>query len=56
MARTERELLVRDSQRAIGKELLQAIRDVKAGRHCDRYQVKTNEVLATRVRTRLSQG
>ena len=56
MARTERELLVRDSKRAIGKELLQAIRDVKAGRHCDCYQVKTNEVLATRVRTRLSQG
>ena len=56
MARTEKDLLVRDSKRAIGKELLQAIRDVKAGRHGDRYQVRANEVLATRARTRLSQG
>ena len=47
---------MRDSKRDIGKELLQAIRDVKAGRHGDCYQVKANEVIATRARTRLSQG
>jgi|GEM_PF-1928957 len=32
MPRPEKELLQRDSKRNIGEELLQAIRDVKAGR------------------------
>ena len=33
MPRREKELLERDTRRDIGDELLQAIRDVKAGRH-----------------------
>ena len=56
MPRSEKELLVRDATRDIGKELLQAIRDVKSGRHGARYQVAANDVVATRVRTGLSQS
>jgi putative transcriptional regulator len=33
MPRSEKELVARDTKRDIGRELLQAIRDVKAGRH-----------------------
>ena len=55
MPRSEKELSARDAKRDIGKELLQAIRDVKAGRHGSRYEVDANEVVATRVRTGLSQ-
>lgn len=56
MPRSEKALLARDAKRDIGKELLQAIRDVKAGRYGDRYEVKANDVVAARLRTRLSQG
>jgi hypothetical protein len=33
MAPTEKELMERDAKRNLGEELLQSIRDVKAGRH-----------------------
>lgn len=56
MPRSEKTLLQRDAKRDIGKELLQAIRDVKAGRHGDRYPIKANDVVAARMRTQLSQG
>ena len=56
MPRREKELLARDATRDIGKELLQAIRDVKSGCHGARYQVAANDVVATRVRTGLSQN
>jgi putative transcriptional regulator len=38
MPRREKELLARDAKRNIGDELLQAIRDVKAGRHGAKYK------------------
>ena len=56
MRRSEKDLRARDTKRDIGKELLQAIRDVKAGRHEARYQVAANEIVTTRVRTGLSQS
>ena len=56
MPRSEKELLARDAKRDIGKELLQAIRDVKAGRHGARYEVESIDVVATRERTGLSQS
>ena len=56
MPLTEQELLERDAQRNIGEELLQAIRDVKAGRHGSVYTVAPNEVAATRLRRGLSQA
>ena len=55
MPRREKELLVRDAKRNIGEELLQAIRDVKAGRFGARYKVKANEIVAARLRSGLSQ-
>jgi putative transcriptional regulator len=56
MPRSEKELSVRDAKRDIDKELLQAIRDVKAGRHGARYEVDSIDVAATRERTGLSQN
>jgi hypothetical protein len=40
MPRREKELLARDAKRDIGKELLQAVRDVKAGWHGAKYEVQ----------------
>ena len=56
MPRREKELLVRDAKRNIGEELLQAIRDVKAGRYGARYKVKANEIVAARLSSGLSQS
>jgi putative transcriptional regulator len=56
MPRHEKELLTRDARRNIGEELLQAIRDVKAGRHGAKYKVEANEIVATRLKTGLSQA
>lgn len=42
--------------RNIGDELLQAIRDVKAGKHGARYQVELNDIVRTRLRSGLSQA
>ena len=55
MPRRENALLARDAKRNIGEELLQAIRDVKAGRHGAKYKVKANEIVAARVKSGLSQ-
>ena len=55
MPRNEIELLDRDAKRNIGEELLEAIRDVKAGRHGATYAVEPNEIVATRVKCGLSQ-
>lgn len=48
MPRREKKLLARDAKRDIGRELLQAIRDVKGGRQGGQYQVKANDVLPAR--------
>jgi putative transcriptional regulator len=56
MPRSEKQLLARDARRDVGKELLQAIRDVKAGRHGASYQVRANDVVAARVKSGLSQA
>jgi len=56
MPQSEKELLARDAKRDVGKELLQAIRDVKAGRHGARYEVESIDVVANRERTGLSQS
>jgi putative transcriptional regulator len=55
MPRREKELLARDARRNIGEELLEAIRDVKAGRHGATYTVEANDIVAARLRTGLSQ-
>lgn len=56
MPRSERQLLTRDAKRNVGKELLQAIRDVKAGRHGAKFRVDANQIVAARLRIGLSQG
>ena len=56
MPRREKELLTRDAKRNIGEELLQAIQDIKAGRHGANYKVEPNEVVAIRLKTGLSQA
>jgi len=56
MRRREKELLARDAKRNIGEDLLQAIRDVKAGRYGAKYRVEPNDVVAVRLRTGLSQS
>lgn len=55
MPLTETELLARDAARNIGDELLQAIRDVKAGNVGAQYSVTPNEIIETRVKCGLSQ-
>lgn len=56
MPRPEKEVLARDAKRDIGRELLQAIREVKAGKYGAKYQVTQNDVVATRLRCGLSQS
>jgi putative transcriptional regulator len=56
MAQREDEILARDAERNIGEELLQAIRDVKAGKHGAKYKVEPNEVVGIRMKTGLSQA
>lgn len=56
MPRPEKELLARDAKRDIGRELLQAIREVKGGKHGAKYQVTPNDVVATRLKCGLSQS
>ena len=46
---------VRDQNRNIGEELLQAIRDVKSGKHGAKYSVEANDVVTARLKSGLSQ-
>jgi putative transcriptional regulator len=55
MPLTEEQLQKRDASRDIGEELLQAIRDVKAGNVGAQYSVKPNEIIETRMKCGLSQ-
>ena len=56
MPMNERELLARDSLRDIGAELLQSIRDVKAGKVGQVNLVKTTSAAEARQRLGLSQS
>lgn len=55
MVLTEEQLMERDAKRNIGDELLQSIRDVKAGRIGAAYMVETTPAAEARTRTGLSQ-
>jgi putative transcriptional regulator len=56
MPRRDKDLLTRDARRNIGDELLQAIRDVKAGRQGARYRIQPNDVVTARLKSGLSQA
>ncbi|MFK3799272.1 helix-turn-helix domain-containing protein [Pseudomonas sp. NPDC088444] len=55
MPLTEKELMERDAKRNIGDELLEAIRDVKAGRHGAVHSIPMTEAAEARSKTGLSQ-
>lgn len=52
---TEEELIKRDSQRNIGEEVLQAIRDLKAGRTGRVFHVAVSEATEARSKLGMSQ-
>lgn len=56
MPRREKQLLARDAKRDVGQELLQAIRDVKAGRYGAKYKIQANDVVTARLKSGLSQA
>ena len=51
---TEKQLIARDSKRDIGAELLQAAREIKAGKAARVHHVKVPEIVEVRTRTGLS--
>jgi putative transcriptional regulator len=53
---TKKSVLDRDAKRNIGGELLQAIKDVKAGKYGAKYQVEANDIVKARMKCGLSQS
>ena len=56
MPMTEKELLERDAKRDIGAELLQSVREMKAGKRGRVYQVEVSSVTEVRHKVGLSQA
>jgi putative transcriptional regulator len=56
MSKSEKELLERDAQRNIGEELLQAVRDIKAGRVGRISSVDVSPLASARLKLGLSQS
>jgi putative transcriptional regulator len=56
MSKSEKELLERDAQRNIGEELLQAVRDIKAGRVGRISTVDVSPLASARLKLGLSQS
>lgn len=52
---SEKELIARDRRRDIGAELLQSVRQMKAGKAARVHRVKVPEALEARMRSGLSQ-
>ena len=52
---TEKQLIARDSKRDLAAELLQAVREMKAGKPARVHHVKVPEIVEARTRTGLSQ-
>jgi putative transcriptional regulator len=52
---TEKQLAARDAKRNIGAELLQAVREMKAGKAARAHRVKVPEIVEARTRAGLSQ-
>lgn len=56
MATKNSSVSARDAKRNIGEELLQAIKDVKAGNYGAKCQVEANDTVQARMRCGLSQA
>ena len=52
---TEKQLIARDSKRDLAAELLQAVREMKAGKPARVHHIKVPEIVEARTRTGLSQ-
>lgn len=53
---TNKSIAARDAKRNIGEELLQAIKDVKAGKYGAKYRVEANDIVKVRMKCGLSQS
>ena len=53
---SSKSIAARDAKRNIGEELLEAIRDVKAGRYGAQYPIAPNDVVQVRLKCGLSQA
>ena len=56
MPKLEKEVRVRDAKRDLGKELLQSVREMKAGRRGRVRKVKVSPIVAARTKAQLSQA
>lgn len=56
MTKSERALRVRNAKRDLGKELLQSVREMKAGRRGRVHKVKTPPIVEARLKSELSQA
>ena len=56
MKASKRSLAVRDSKRNIGEELIQAMRELNAGKIGRQFEVTVNDVVKARMGTGLSQA
>ena len=56
MRKSERKLRARDAKRDIGKELLQSVREMKAGQRGRVHKIKTPPIVAARLKSGLSQA
>ncbi len=56
MSLKEKELLKRDSERNIGDELLQMVREMKAGKIGRKSEIEISPIVEARHKTGLSQG
>lgn len=56
MAKSERELRARDGKRNLGKELLQSVREMKAGHRGRVHKVRTPPIVEARLKSELSQA
>ena len=56
MAKSEKELRARDAKRDLGQELLQSVREMKAGRRGRVHKIKVSPIVAARTKTGLSQA
>jgi putative transcriptional regulator len=56
MPKSEKELRARDAKRDLGKELLQSVREMKAGRRGRVHKVKVSPIVAARTKAELSQA
>lgn len=56
MAKTRKELLARDAKRNLGQELLQSVREMKAGRRGRAHKVTLPNAATARLKSGLSQS